>query len=177
MTTKADCIARRKFIRNVGAGLAVATLTTPTLAEAAKKAAKIPAMDFEFAILDPIPLIPRERVYKASRKSVWLFKNAEAKEAGNGLELNSMAAMIAQMCDGTRNIDMIIEATAEIFYSDKASLRPRIVAFLQQLFEDGYLVFASAATIPQEKRVRGMTLLSRRDNSIKISAKNKSFNY
>lgn len=171
MKEKLDSIERRNFIRNVGAGLAVATLTSPGLANAAKKAAKIPALDFEFAILDPMPLIPRERVYEFSRNSVRLFKNAEAKKAGICLELNSMAAMIAQMCDGTRNIDMIVAATADIFNLDEISLRPRVVAFLQQLFEDGYLVLASAATIPQEKRVRGMTLLTRKDSSIKILAK------
>ncbi|WP_305041515.1 PqqD family protein [Geoalkalibacter sp.] len=177
MTKEVCSIARRKFIRNVGAGLAVATLTTPGLAQAGKKAAKMPSIDFEFAILDPIPLIPRERIYEHNRNSVRLFKNAEAKEAGTGLELNSMAAMIAQMCDGTRNVDMIIEATADIFYLDEAGLRPRVAAFLQQLFEDGYLVFASPATIPQEKRVRGMTLLTRKDSSIKILADSREIKF
>ncbi|MDO3378969.1 PqqD family protein [Geoalkalibacter halelectricus] len=170
-------IERRKFFKTVGVGVAAATLAAPSLAMARGNAGKTPTMDFEFAILDPIPLIPRQRIFEYTRESAVLYKDSDDKQKGRGVTLNSMAAVVAQLCDGTRNIETIIETTAKIFHLDEVSLRPRIVAFLRRLFEAGYLVFASPSTIPKEKMIRGLTLLNSRDMSLRMRMKDREIMY
>lgn len=177
MEQKIKSRQRRRFIKGVGAGIAVAALTAPNMAFAARKLPTYARMDFEFVIEDPIPLIPRERVYDYFRSGIKLYKNAEAQKNDDGLMLNSMAGFIAQLCDGTRSLETILTSTAKKFEIDVEGLRPRVVSFIRQLFDDGYLVFASTNTVPQDKRIHGITLLDRNDKSLKIASKNRESVY
>lgn len=58
------------------------------------------------------------------------------------LHLNDTAALVWQMCDGTRAIDVIVQTLQEAFPEHREQIALDVPATLQQLERDGAIEFA-----------------------------------
>lgn len=54
-------------------------------------------------------------------------------------QLNLIGGMIWQLCDGTRDLDAVVDALAADFEVERFELRADVEAFVADLFERGWL--------------------------------------
>lgn len=177
-------MTRREFGKKIGVGAAAVSLAIPALTrnsnaadnKSSKRMERPAAIThpggqkgFEFVIVTPYPMMVAESKLIFGENSTRLYKDDRSLLMDKFLELNGMATVVVQLCNGGPYFDEIVNITAEIFNVSRNSISDSVFAFVKFLYEKGYVSFVSENAIPPQKRNGGgITVPSDKEPKLRI---------
>jgi len=177
-------LTRREFAKKVGIGTVAASLAIPALSskasadgqskklnEARPSAPVYPGgqKDFEFISVTPFPMMVAESNVIYGKKTSKVYKDDRSLKADIYIELNGMATVIVELCNGGPHFDEIVNIVAEIYNVDGSEVKGSVLSFIKFLFEEGYICFVSEKAIPPyKKQGGGITVPDDKEPKIKV---------
>ena len=159
-------VTRRAFALQVGVGLAaVSTVGISTASASAIDDVVNPSADnavFQALLEKLYPVMRRDIVVDYSRKTATICKINKDGTRGDYFVVNSMGAVIVQLCMGKFLYEQIHKIVADIYGIDFASAGVQVNKFVEYLFIEGYLTFASSCYLSEldKKRFAAINVLN-----------------
>lgn len=161
-------ITRRNFTKMIGAGTAAAAVAIPAFSGNAnafgfKKKVKdnrppAPVYQggqegFSFISETPFPMRVAESNIVFGKKTAKLYKNTRNLKMDKYIELNAMATVVAELCNGAPHFDEIVNITAEIHNVSRNSIHNKALSFIKYLYTEGYICFVSEKALVTHKKL------------------------
>lgn len=141
-------VTRRVFALQVGVGLAaMSTVGISTASARAIDDVVSPSADnavFQASLGKLYPVMRRDIVINYSKKTATICKIKKDGTRGDCFVVNSMGAVIVQLCIGKFLYEQIHKIVADIYDIDFAYAGVQVSKFIEYLFVEGFLTFASA---------------------------------